>query len=305
MRLSLPLQEVYSTGRQPPHSWCFQSSNTGSYCNWQLRDYIPWTFFTNRSRHSTCSCCQCRRPSAICGSSDHQCWDDPSRPRFPTDPGSLVDGFLSVEVDHLMSMYMSCALSEQSNPLLLVPLHTQNISLPVDLLDSLIGLYRCKLRSENWYHRIFLHMCDLTVVNAWLLYKRILRANASEGRMMCLHEFKYAIAEGLCYCGKTTTVWKVLKKRRSEEMTPVHCTCQALSCYSSSITCCHKRPGGTLSEVDWQTSALQASWLSEVIEHCVPQVWSEPMFLIQKWLLLYVPLLANIVQLVIGNSVVL
>jgi len=121
---------------------------------------------------------------------------------LPTDPGSLVDGSLSVEVDHLMSMYMSCALSEQSNPLLLVPLHTQNISLPVDLLDSLIGLYRCKLRSENWYHRIFLHMCDLTVVNAWLLYKRILRANASEGRMMRLHEFKYAIAEGCVTVGR-------------------------------------------------------------------------------------------------------
>jgi len=47
----------------------------------------------------------------------------------------------------------------------------------VDLLDSLTGLY----------HRIFLHLSDLTVVNAWLLYKRVHRANASEGRMMHLH----------------------------------------------------------------------------------------------------------------------
>jgi len=43
----------------------------------------------------------------------------------------------------------------------------------VDLLDSLIGLYRCRIRSKKWYHRIFLHLCDLTVVNAWLLYKRV------------------------------------------------------------------------------------------------------------------------------------
>jgi len=91
----------------------------------------------------------------------------------------------------------------------------------VDLLDSLIGLYRCKLCSKKWHHRISLHLSDLTVVIAWLLYKRVHHANASEGRMMRLHEFKCAVAEGLCYYGKTTTASKVSKKRRLEEMTPV------------------------------------------------------------------------------------
>jgi len=86
----------------------------------------------------------------------------------------------------------------------------------------------------------------------------------------------------LCYHGKTTTASNINGVKEEKVGGDDTSACQALSCYSSSISCCHKRPGGTLSKVDWQTSALQASWLSEVIEHCVPQVWSEPMFLIQK-----------------------
>ena len=42
----------------------------------------------------------------------------------------------------------------------------------VDLLDSLIGLHRIKLRSKKYYHKIFFHLIDLTVVTAWLLYRR-------------------------------------------------------------------------------------------------------------------------------------
>ena len=44
----------------------------------------------------------------------------------------------------------------------------------VDLLDSLNGLYRNKLRSKKWYFRIFTHLVDMTVVCAWLLYRRAL-----------------------------------------------------------------------------------------------------------------------------------
>ncbi|CAK9814101.1 PiggyBac transposable element-derived protein 3 [Anthophora plagiata] len=40
----------------------------------------------------------------------------------------------------------------------------------VDVVDSLIALYRIKIRSRKWYHRIMFHLLDLTVVNAWLLY---------------------------------------------------------------------------------------------------------------------------------------
>ncbi|MGH0114428.1 UNVERIFIED_CONTAM: hypothetical protein FKN15_015930 [Acipenser sinensis] len=42
----------------------------------------------------------------------------------------------------------------------------------VDLLDSLIALYRIKIRSKKWYHRLLFHFIDMTVVTSWLLYRR-------------------------------------------------------------------------------------------------------------------------------------
>jgi hypothetical protein len=38
--------------------------------------------------------------------------------------------------------------------------------------DSLIALYHIKIRSKKWYLRTVVHLLDLTVVNAWLLYRR-------------------------------------------------------------------------------------------------------------------------------------
>ena len=42
----------------------------------------------------------------------------------------------------------------------------------VDLLDSLIALYRVKLRSKKYYLRIFFHFVDMVTVNCKLLYRQ-------------------------------------------------------------------------------------------------------------------------------------
>jgi hypothetical protein len=68
----------------------------------------------------------------------------------------------------------------------------------VDLLDSLVGLYRTKIRSRKWYHRVFFHLVDLMVVNAWLLYRR----TNNGSKLLRLHDFKADIAEALCNQGK-------------------------------------------------------------------------------------------------------
>ncbi|XP_037521099.1 uncharacterized protein LOC119397791 [Rhipicephalus sanguineus] len=80
----------------------------------------------------------------------------------------------------------------------------------VDLLDSLISLYRPYLRSKRYYFRVFVHILDLTAVNAWLLYKRNAMTNPDEhrGRLLPLAEFKMSLATSLCKAGKTQ-----LKKR--------------------------------------------------------------------------------------------
>ena len=42
----------------------------------------------------------------------------------------------------------------------------------VALLDSLIALYRTKIKLKKWYHRLVYHFVDMTVVQSWLLYRR-------------------------------------------------------------------------------------------------------------------------------------
>lgn len=43
----------------------------------------------------------------------------------------------------------------------------------VDLLDGLLGRHKIKMRSRKWYMRVFHHLLDVTIVNSWLLHKRI------------------------------------------------------------------------------------------------------------------------------------
>jgi hypothetical protein len=42
----------------------------------------------------------------------------------------------------------------------------------VDLLDSLVSLYKQKMKSKRWYMYIFWHTLLIAVVNSWLWYKR-------------------------------------------------------------------------------------------------------------------------------------
>lgn len=41
----------------------------------------------------------------------------------------------------------------------------------VDLVDSMIARHKILLKSKKWYIRIFHHLLDLTMCNAWILYK--------------------------------------------------------------------------------------------------------------------------------------
>ena len=42
----------------------------------------------------------------------------------------------------------------------------------VDLMDSHLGRLKIVLKSRKWYIRIFYHLLDICMVNAWLLFKR-------------------------------------------------------------------------------------------------------------------------------------
>ncbi|XP_065668111.1 piggyBac transposable element-derived protein 3-like [Hydra vulgaris] len=60
----------------------------------------------------------------------------------------------------------------------------------VDLLDSLLGYYRNKIRSKKWYHRIFFHLIDMSLINARIFWQK---RNPSTP----LVKFKLAVADSL------------------------------------------------------------------------------------------------------------
>ena len=62
----------------------------------------------------------------------------------------------------------------------------------VDLLDSIMGRYKIKMRSKKSYFRLFYHFLDMTIVNAWLLYRRVNQNNFP------LYLFRTEIADCLC-----------------------------------------------------------------------------------------------------------
>ncbi|XP_060858925.1 piggyBac transposable element-derived protein 3-like isoform X1 [Metopolophium dirhodum] len=62
----------------------------------------------------------------------------------------------------------------------------------VDLMDSMIGRYRIIMRSKKWYMKIFYHLVDMSIVNAWILYKKVTK------KPMKLAQFREQLAVELC-----------------------------------------------------------------------------------------------------------
>lgn len=67
----------------------------------------------------------------------------------------------------------------------------------VDLMDSLVAHYRHSQRNKRWYMRIFYHLINVAVVNAWLLWRK------DEKEKMDLLEFKSSIASSLIFTGSS------------------------------------------------------------------------------------------------------
>lgn len=63
----------------------------------------------------------------------------------------------------------------------------------VDLMDGLIGRYRIRMKTRKWTTRIFFHLLDVAMVNAYLLYHRLHQDTDIE-----LPDFRTEVAEYLC-----------------------------------------------------------------------------------------------------------
>lgn len=71
----------------------------------------------------------------------------------------------------------------------------------VDLLDSIVGRYKILLRSKRWYIRLFYHLLDLSVSNAWLLYRRAAKDNGNNNTKNAA-DFRLELANTLCNLDK-------------------------------------------------------------------------------------------------------
>ena len=68
----------------------------------------------------------------------------------------------------------------------------------VDLLDSLLALYRIPVRSKKLYHRLIFHFIGLLLVQSWLLYHRDADANGVVRKsQLSLLQFKIEVADSL------------------------------------------------------------------------------------------------------------
>ncbi|XP_060870237.1 piggyBac transposable element-derived protein 3-like [Metopolophium dirhodum] len=69
----------------------------------------------------------------------------------------------------------------------------------VDLADMLVSLYRTGLKSHRWYLAVFSQLLDISVNNAWLLYRREFEElnNDLNVKYMPLKQFRTAIAKTL------------------------------------------------------------------------------------------------------------
>ncbi|CAG5001507.1 unnamed protein product [Parnassius apollo] len=69
----------------------------------------------------------------------------------------------------------------------------------VDLMDSFLGRHRIRMKSRKWYMRIFYHLVDLTVINSWILYKKVHEEKGvPSANVLSLGDFRSELADSLC-----------------------------------------------------------------------------------------------------------
>ncbi|XP_050507404.1 piggyBac transposable element-derived protein 3-like isoform X1 [Diabrotica virgifera virgifera] len=101
----------------------------------------------------------------------------------------------------------------------------------VDLIDSLLALYRTKIRSRKYYLRIFFHLMDMSVIIAWLMYRRASDDCGIPKRQLSLYDFKADVAQSLCWASK------LAKRGRPSGSTPSLDKKKIKTCVSANADC--------------------------------------------------------------------
>jgi len=67
----------------------------------------------------------------------------------------------------------------------------------VDLMDGLLGRYHIRMKTKKWINRIFYHLLDVTMANAYILYQRLHKTDTRQ-QNTDLPNFRAEVAESLC-----------------------------------------------------------------------------------------------------------
>lgn len=84
----------------------------------------------------------------------------------------------------------------------------------IDLNDFLVAIYRTQPGTKKYYMRIFYHLLDVSVVNAWLLYRRHMKQTGQDH--MTLLNFRIDVANSLIQYGK-----KIVRRRGRPTNQPI------------------------------------------------------------------------------------
>lgn len=74
--------------------------------------------------------------------------------------------------------------------------YNQNMNF-VDKFDQLKGSYAIDRKSKKWWHRLFFHFLDCTVVNAFILYKDLQENPDSSLEKLCLKDFRRQLYQNM------------------------------------------------------------------------------------------------------------
>lgn len=71
----------------------------------------------------------------------------------------------------------------------------------VDLTDSLVRRHEIAIKAKKWYFLIFYHLINVSLVNAWLLYKRVHAKRKQSTNILTSLDFRIEVAMGLSMSG--------------------------------------------------------------------------------------------------------
>ncbi|GBM81934.1 Chimeric ERCC6-PGBD3 protein [Araneus ventricosus] len=124
----------------------------------------------------------------------------------------------------------------------------------VDLLDSNIGRHHIKVRSKRWYMRLFFHLVDTIVINAWILYRRMLKETDRTDPSMTQKMFRTILAETLCRVGPEL-------KRRGRPSTSDPIKTKRIKHKGSSLPTREIRSPQSLADLECEENNMQTSQL--------------------------------------------